>query len=206
MSKIKSITCPDQYGQLAEYTSDDYEFSVDITEIEIIAKEPYNSWIRQTYKIKDCKVEYEKPTLLKRPDGSLISEPEQGQKIICISLDFSINNLEYYYQKGSEAIYNYLKQGLIFLPEDRHLAEKKAEMLTKQLEIQHEIDRLNAEEGDTVDQDFVLFLGNGNKGGEVKAGRTLLAENKILMSEKTAETILAKYSQEELKQYLGIII
>lgn len=143
-------------------------------------------------------IEYE-PTLLKRPDGSLISEQEieeHTKKIIRILQSYPNYKLA---EEDYNGDYHYicLQQGLIFLPEDKHLAEKKAQMLTKQLEIQFEIDRLNAEEGSLGQRSLNESDIKANIYDKIR---------KVEITEKTADTILAKYSQDELKNYLGIII
>lgn len=151
-------------------------------------------------------IEYEKPALLKRPDGSLISKLELDDIVLEISVDYDKiekNNF------GSCYGFSILK-GLVFLPEDEKLAEKKAKMLSKQLEIQYEIDRLNAEEGwipnwNNSDQKWHFKYETDESCGVVYYWNY----SKVLpnaMSLKTAKAILAKYPQDELKQYLGIII
>jgi hypothetical protein len=163
------------------------------------------------------RVEYEpEPKLLKRPDGSLISEPPEGTKVIFI--EFSIleddkyrvsdRTIEYEYCKS---YYTNLKQGGCFLIQDKHLAEKKSQQLTKQLEIQNEIDRLNVEEGWVVDWKDSFqpkYYLNLNHDHQIVQDEYELTEqsSKQYMSEATAETILAKYSQDDLKAYLGIIL
>jgi len=170
-------------------------------------------------------IEYEKPAILKRPDGSIISELEEGTEVTwinqhCNSGNFTTEILDkdgmrwMNTAKYQKSLYqNELRNGLIFLREDINLAEKKTQQLTKQLEIQFEIDRLNAEEGwvanysAETNEDTCYIIYNYDRGffsiGELKQYRIRTTG---FMSEKTAETILAKYSQEELKQYLGIII
>ena len=152
-----------------------------------------------------------KPTLLKRPDGSLISEPKEWEEIFRLTPEpnckFELYSTLYNWDLKSE-----IMDGLIFLKEDRHLAKKKAQQLTKQLEIQYEIDRMNAEEGWVADwSDYTQhkFFFQDDKYG--KNGVTIISTvyyNKgiLTMSKTTAETILAKYPQDELKQYLGMII
>src|SRR5574343_482454 len=89
------------------------------------------------------------PKILKRPDGSVISGLEEGQKVISIKQN----------KNGKYEISGYgyddrdLLNGFVFLEEDIHLAETKAEMLTKKFEIQCEIDRLNAENSVPVVED-----------------------------------------------------
>ena len=160
-----------------------------------------------------------KPKLLKRPDGSLISEPEEGAEILEISTEGYLQKytvigeaknysgatadfIKVFYESKTHKIY--LKQGLIFLHKDILLAKKKAQMLTKQLEIQYEIDRLNAEENDEVKQYWYFKSVEDQKGvGIEKTFENAL--NVRVFSKKTAETILVKYTQDELKMYLGII-
>src|SRR5574343_1784816 len=97
----------------------------------------------------EVEIEYEKPKILKRPDGSVISGLEEGQKVISIKQN----------KNGKYEISGYgyddrdLLNGFVFLEEDIHLAETKAEMLTKKFEIQCEIDRLNAENSVPVVED-----------------------------------------------------
>jgi hypothetical protein len=159
-------------------------------------------------------IEYETPKLLKRDDCSLISEPKEGEKIVGISLkDFSISaNFWSRYNDLSWSIAG-IKQGLIFLEEDTDLAEKKAEQLTKQLEIQNEIDRLNALEGAEVIKNFKLqYIRSANleKAGENFVGvgykevNLRYIDRNKLMSLETVLTILAKYDQEDLKAYLNL--
>jgi len=164
-------------------------------------------------------IEYEKPTLLKRPDGSLISEPENGVKVWIIKTGFLTEDKDEGYFPSLENYYSLehnicLKQGYIYEQQEEHLAEKKAEMLTKQLEIQYEIDRLNAEEGwksehpSSCTTRYTLeYIHYSNSVRIESYGAIKPSQFKtVFMSEKTAETILAKYSQNELKKYLGIII
>lgn len=81
-------------------------------------------------------------------------------------------------------------------------------MLTKKLEIQFEIDKLNAEEGWvanwwTVQNKYILESESDNIYTKVVTAKNA---GQTPMSPNTAKTILAKYSQEELQQYLGKII
>ena len=186
MSKIKSITINDE-----DLSSSDLQFLSKVfknisTELE----------------------EYEpKPKLLKRPDGSLISKPEEGTAVVFLDIHFDISQSVY----GSW-LFQSITRGEVFLEKDLNLAEKKAKQLTKQLEIQFEIDRLNAESGWITDwnnfsqEKFFLTHDSNSEivGSDYLWGDRNSGEN--AMSEKTAEKILEKYSQEELKQYLGIII
>jgi hypothetical protein len=161
-----------------------------------------------------CKIEYEQTKILKRPDGSLISEPERGTKVWVLKTGFLSENkdegyfstLEYYRSLDHKI---YLQQGYIFEQEDKDPSEKKADMLTKQLEIQYEIDRLNAKEGWVAKFDNNYPANNVYyfmiEDGVVDYCHPKLQSNQNLVSKKSAETILAKYTQDELKQYLGII-
>lgn len=167
-------------------------------------------------------IEYEKPTILKRPDGSLISEPF-GYKIIHIelNLDGTVGyQTKLYWSKPEQEEYSrwltaHLAKGLIFLPEDKDLAEKKAQMLSKQLEIQYEIDRLNAEEGWVADwtnpdqQKYYIRheIHQRSQGDNIGYGVDYYINSGVkYMSSNTHMAIQAKYTQDELKQYLGIII
>ena len=151
-------------------------------------------------------IEYE-PTLLKRPDGSLINEPEKGKWVLVVNSYNQIEEATGY----DQYLYQELKKGNIFLTEDQHLAEKKAKMLSKQLEIQYEIDKLNAEEGwvagweDSRQAKFYLHFNYSCSAVEIRNCYFYQSAGQH-MSRKTAETILEKYTQEELRQYLGIII
>jgi hypothetical protein len=89
-----------------------------------------------------CQIEYrtEKPQILKRPDGSVISVPD-FEDYLFIDIVYGIN------YELSVCLPERFAEGTVFLAEDRHLAEKKAKQHTKQREIQFEIDTLNAEEG-----------------------------------------------------------
>lgn len=155
-------------------------------------------------------ITYEKPQILKRPDGSVISELEEGQEVVRIFYNnygrdrcyrYAVS-IEFEYSKKNEID---LKQGLIFLPEDTDLAEKKAKQLTKQFEIQFEIDRLNAEEGETNEHKKV-FCYDEETDKVYLDWADARSKPKTEVSKATAETILAKYSQQDLKFYLGIII
>ena len=189
MSKIKSIK-----------VIKDYKFSLwDKTLEDLIKLNP-----------EAFEVEYEKPQILKRPDGSVISGLEDGESVYFIRYVYSAEagqniystDYNYYYKIEHDLS---LKLGHIFLPEDTDLAEKKAKQLTKQFQIQLEIDRLNAEEDNEEKQYYYLRLNKFQTGVEIE--KTFEnALNVRVFSKKTAETILAKYSQDELKQYLGIII
>lgn len=169
------------------------------------------------------KLEYEKPKLLKRADGSLISEPLEGTEILIIEPALKFNDPDFktnYFFVGSlwskESEVSDLSErffrGWVFLREDEQLVEKKAKMLTKQLEIQFEIDRLNAEEGwvelwNCNQRNYFLNkFSVDSKDVEIKYYFVGKQHGTQYMSYKTATTILAKYSEDELKQYLGIII
>lgn len=165
-------------------------------------------------------MEPEKPKYLKRADGSLITEPEEGTEVIFIEDAICYENgFEITKEIKYERCYSFLtgvKMGHCFLPEDKHLAEKKAKMLSKQLEIQYEIDRLNADEGwdgednetcRTKDNYSICFCENGNINWVFQNKKDILnIPNNKLMSNDTANYIITKYSQDELKQFLGIII
>jgi hypothetical protein len=186
MSKIKSIK-----------VIKDYKFSLwDKTLEDLIKLNP-----------EAFEVEYEKPKILKRPDGSVISGLEDGAPIIGVC---SLNNLIVAASRTYDQNLNLysLQSGLIYLPEDKHLAEKKAKQIPKQSEIKLEIDRLNAEEGGiTTDDDYYFIdLTQNNFVKKWDKSERHSPTHCSIMSEATAETILAKYSQDELKQYLGIII
>jgi hypothetical protein len=161
-------------------------------------------------------VEYEQ-AILKRPDGSLITPPREGEYVYFIRYCFSrkelFPDLDSYHD---DYIYS-LKEGCVFLDKDIKLAEKKAKMLTKQLEIQYEIDKLNAEQGWVEDwsptspskklEDHNRAFDFSDHSDEIVS---IICLHKNLsrqhMSKNTAEKILKKYSQAELKQYLGIIL
>jgi len=180
----------------------DFKFSVrDDNFIHI-----YSQGFTADVSINNAQIEYEKPKLLKRPDGSLISEPERSTEI------YRINpyNFKVYYDKfipnddGTKLGYNFLK-------EDGQKAEKKAQMLSKQLEIKNEIDRLNAEEGwvanwksQNQSKSYLSHDHTYPDGLVNDRARHSIQQDNQYMSAKTASTILAKYSQDELKQYLGI--
>jgi hypothetical protein len=147
-------------------------------------------------------VEYE-PKILKRQDGSLISQPEYLQTVINIFLNgFDLDEISY-----NNVSHNWLLlRGLVFLPEDKELAEKKAKMLTKQLEIQHEIDRLNAEQKWDYKTDLHYFHSVPNT-ERVQICWSCDDDNSVnFMSFETAKIIFEKYSAKEIKQYLGVII
>jgi len=146
--------------------------------------------------------EPDKPKLLKRADGSLISEVAFGvetYQIRVLDNKYFVQAIQYEeYQKWL------LMEGRVFLTQDIRLAQEKAKMLTKQVEIQFEIDRLNAE---SIDNKYWSIKYNDfKKKFEIYSfevcGVTLPENYK--MTCKTAETILAKFSQDEIKQYLGI--
>lgn len=160
----------------------------------------------QAKKLKKLINEIEdKKTILKRPDGSVISGLEDGTDIIRI-----------YGKKIAPEEFNFeedqmpLKDGLIFLPEDLQLAEKKRHQMLKKIEIQYKIDRLNAEEGwvanwenENQNKYYIILDMIGNI--IVDRDYAIRSQNQY-MSKQTAETILTKYTQDELLQYLNIII
>ena len=154
-------------------------------------------------------IAYEKPQILKRPDGSVISVPDKKDFEDYLFIDpayDSMLSLKINYELSDcsfEWISILFAEGKVFLQEDKHLGEKKAQMLTKQLEIQFEIDRLNAEENFNKFRGAYYFSYDEFKVSKLRSNYNA---GQKFMSEKTAETILAKYSQNELKQYLGIII
>lgn len=162
------------------------------------------------------KIEYEpkKPKLLKRADGSLISEPQKGAELVAIfTYCQSSENFPFLYKITSTFNFRFidrpkLYKGLIFLREDTHLAEKKANQLTKQFEIQNEIDRLNAENGEYIveDREFAFKINEHTDKVEIYQFYQITIPEKWKMRYDTAKTILAKYSQDELKQYLEKII
>lgn len=152
---------------------------------------------------KYCEIEYD--PILKRADGSLITDLPEGAEVLLIA-DFILSKIKKI--KFKKRFLQDLRLGLIFLPEDTKLAERKAYQLRTQFQIENEIDRLNAEEGwvpnwSTGGMDkYVLFLENGKVG----TGYTVYCRRGIqYMSQKTADSILAKYTQDELKKYLQIV-
>ena len=153
----------------------------------------------------DGKITYEKPQILKRPDGSVISVPDKKdfEDYLFIDIVYGIN-----YELSvclPEWINILFAEGKVFLAEDRHLAEKKAKQLTKQLEIQYEIDTLNAKEGETNEHKKV-FCYDEETDKVYLDWADARSKPKTEVSKATAKTILAKYSQDELKLYLGIIL
>ena len=146
--------------------------------------------------------EPDKPKLLKRAYGSLISEVAFGVETYQIRvLDNKYFVQAIQYEEDQKWL---LMEGRVFLTQDIRLAQEKAQMLTKQVEIQFEIDRLNAE---SIDNKYWSIKYNDfKKKFEIYSfevcGVTLPENYK--MTCKTAETILAKFSQDEIKQYLGI--
>jgi len=200
--KIKSITI--------NLPVDTISFNqIKITDIDKLDKDQLQAL--HSLAIINGNVEYEKPTILKRPDGSVISEPH-NKNVWRIARHRGEENYSIrLYGNYDNSLELELKTGLIYLAGDTDLAEKKANMLTKQFEIQFEIDRLNAEEGwveDWEDQDQIkkYFLYDLDAKKIAAYTFTVCLSDRVYMSEETAETILAKYSQDELKQYLGIII
>ena len=153
------------------------------------------------------KIEYESesPKLLKRPDGSLISEPEEGASIWRLEWNTTDHKIKLFNSGYSRFSYLlFLKKGYVFLEEDKNLADKKRYMLIKQLEIQFEIDRLNAEEEEKAMQKYYFRVSADREtvGVDITHDNAL---NVLLFSETTYDKIIAKYSQDELKQYLKII-
>ena len=185
MSKIKSITIKKDYKVM------NYDIDTPLSELIEVMPQAFE-------------IEYEKPQILKRPDGSLISEPENRTEIYCIRASNNGYIVVPNIWQANCYEHDILYTGRLFLSQDIDLAEKKAAMLSKQLEIQYEIDRLNAEEKDKSIQEFILFPHSDS--GKIRFGRNLLWSKDQKMSQKTAQTILKKYSQYELKQYLGNII
>jgi hypothetical protein len=145
----------------------------------------------------EVEITYEKPQILKRPDGSVISVPD-FEDYLFIDIVYGIN------YELSVCLPERFAEGTVFLAEDRHLAEKKAKQLTKQREIQYEIDTLNAESKQEKKY-YLLDIDYSSNKIEKRCIYHLVPQNWAI-SEKTAETIIAKYSQDELKQYLGIIL
>jgi hypothetical protein len=215
MSKIKSIKLKTNfwfYKKGKVFTFAEFQEALDsycsnAPEPMQVDQESTESYLLESP--EDFEIEHEKPQILKRPDGSVISGLEDGQDIIkvCLLNNFIVAASRTYDQNLD---LHSLQSGLIYLPEDKHLAEKKAKQIPKQSEIKLEIDRLNAEEG------WVADLSNGS---QTKV-YLICKKNQIekayehyesfvgikYMSETTAKTILAKYSQDEIKQYLDIII
>lgn len=184
----------------------DWKYSNNQSEFAELLKVASLSWFEEYFEI-----EYElEPILklLKRLDGSLISEPEEGTP--CCKITGVKNYYKYYdiylddFREESDCLD--LKMGMIFLEEDEQLAEKKASMLSKQLEIQYEIDRLNAE--DPVNSK-TWFLEYNHVFEEVVRKTFSFIPVVILknyMTDGVYKKIIEKYSQDELMQYLGIII
>lgn len=195
--KIKSITT--ETGET--FNSKDWELTL---QEDNYIKAKFKGKSKQTvwYPKDTLVIEYESK-ILKRPDGSVISEPEEGVEICFINEYFVIIFCNY---KNYMHLKNGLKQGLIFLPEDKHLAEKKAKMLNKRRDIKYEIDRLNAEDTEEKNQMFWFLIGSKKVTYVYMNESERINNPNKLISKETAETILAKYSQDELKQYLGIII
>jgi hypothetical protein len=151
---------------------------------------------------EDFEIKHEKPQILKRPDGSLISGLEEGQDIIVITTNgYDIIVVEEVFGQHTHMS---LRQGYVYLRSDTDLAEKKAKMLSKQFVIQLEIDRLNAVEHPSIEKEW--HIGYFQNNDKIYKHNLYGSSKDTFMSELTAETILAKYSQDELKQYLGIII
>ena len=159
-------------------------------------------------------IEYEsEPKILKRPDGSIISGFESNNKdiqITCININgFKID--EYSLSDLQDCCEVAFKLGLIYLLEDKNLAGKKAKMLKKQLEITNEIERLNAEESWVADwSDSSQTKCNfrcSHYCKEINLDSCWQQQSGVLYSSKEIlEKIQNKYSENELKQFLGIII
>lgn len=205
MSKIKSIKIEKQYIPLTLLN--------EIWLQKIEQKKPPESVTIYSDGVK-VEVEYEsEPKILKRPDKSIISGFESNNKdiqLICININgFKI--CEYSLSDLQDCCEMAFKLGLIYLLEDKHLAEKKARMLTKQLEITNEIERLNAEQG------WVADLGNddqekcsfcySNSYKRIDISYYCQGQSGVLVSsEEILTEIKDEYSEDELKQFLGIII
>jgi hypothetical protein len=209
MSKIKSIKLKTNfwfYKKGKVFTFAEFQEALDsycsnAPEPMQVDQESTESYLLESP--EDFEIEHEKPQILKRPDGSVISGLEEGQEILLIADLYSNKKIDEV--KFEEMFIQDLHKGLIFLPEDPDLAEKKAKMLSKQLEIQYEIDRLNAL--DVKDKKHIIWrfavpdLISCLEFDEAISRNT--PDNKK-MSFATAETILAKFSQDELKQYLEV--
>jgi hypothetical protein len=231
MSQIKSFTI-----SLPIDTIGFEQFT--ISKVENLSNKQFEALKVLASEYGQIEYEPEKPKILKRADGSVISGLEEGQEIVYINeQNYKVQEFIFtdvlpqsiYYKKrykfSKDDIWQFrLSLGLIFLPEDTNLAEKKAKQHTKQREIQFEIDTLNAEEGWVPDwrdhnQDKYYLCVDYDEPDQYSCNceqdykdvirifkdSSQKRHNKY-MSEKTAKTILAKYSQHELKQYLGIIL
>ena len=185
---------------------------IEVDEYFVSSNHTWSNSNQQTLN-KSVEIEYEsEPKILKRPDGSLISEPKKGVEVILIQSreDYA---LEIAYSKEIKQFRNgyFLKRGFMFLVEDEHLAEKKTNMLTKQLEITNEIERLNAEQGWVADwgnddQEKCNFC-YSNSYKRVDISYYCQGQSGVLYSSEDILTeIKDKYSEDELKQFLGIII
>jgi hypothetical protein len=146
----------------------------------------------------EVEITYEKPQILKRPDGSVISVPD-FEDYLFIDIVYGIN------YELSVCLPERFAEGTVFLAEDRHLAEKKAKQLTKQREIRFEIDTLNAKEGETNEHKKV-FCYDEETDKVYLDWADARSKPKTEVSKATSETILVKYSQQDLKFYLGIIL
>jgi|694.fasta_scaffold77929_4 hypothetical protein len=208
MSKIKSIKLKTNfwfYKKGKVFTFAEFQEALDsycsnAPEPMQVDQESTESYLLESP--EDFEIKHEKPQILKRPDGSVISGLEEGQEILLIADLYSNKKIDEV--KFEEMFIQDLHKGLIFLPEDPDLAEKKAKMLSKQLEIQYEIDRLNAVEHPSIEKEW--HIGYFQNNDKIYKHNLYGSSKDTFMSELTAETILAKYSQDELKQYSDIII
>lgn len=192
--KIKSVTLKNP--NITLYSDNLVSIDIDSSGFAAISHAGGTRVLVESQNIKN--IEYEKTTILKRPDGSLIwnNQTIEEQTIVIIWQDYKYTTT---CQGGTK---HTCDLGNVFLyPQDKGLAEKKAAMLSKQLEIQYEIDRLNAE-----DSTLTHILVMSSDGKVSYATKPYIHSNYVAMSYNTADTILAEYSQDELKQYLGIII
>lgn len=157
----------------------------------------------------EIEYELEKPKILKRPDGSLITEPDNLDQIVII-IDYTHISIKSEKWKNSKMEQILLKEGKVFDKQDWKLAEKKAEMLSKQFKITNEIERLNAE------SDWVADWNNFNQikcsfrynhsCKEIKYYSCWQRQSEVLYtSEEILDKIQNKYSEDELKLYLGVI-
>ena len=198
MSKIKSIKIEKQYIPLTLLN--------EVWLQKLDQKKPPEGVTIYSDGVK-VEIEYEsEPKFLKRPDGSLISEPEEDEKVIIIGEEFE--GFEDHYSADYEIN---LRLGRVFLLKDKHLAEKKAKMLTKQLEITNEIERLNAEENWVADwsdsnQTKCSFRYKHNCKEIISNSCWQYQSGVLVSSEEILDKIQDKYSEDELKQFLGIII
>jgi hypothetical protein len=202
--KIKSITIikdfPSNNLPFLKYEGKELESRID-------PDGKFMSWDIENYpEFFQIEYEPEKPTLLKRPDGSLISEFEELQKVIKIeNCNNEIHVRECSFFKGCDLIS--LKQGLIFLKEDIDLAEKKAKQLTKKRDIQYVIDRLEAMSS-REDLNSVFTYYNGRD--KVFTLEVDLHNDPIYsplkMITRTGQRVLEALTYDEYKQYLGMVL